>query len=189
MIRSFETFLRNPDPEFAQDDSLSRKEFRTYLRSWRDPLAQHADEHFRLALQRIEDQGSPMQILPGRGDRLPIRTLYFRDDTFILIDQVEERNMLFLCRLKGREVIATAQRLRWSPNVQYDDAAGGAQPIRVYVFLGFVSPDRSAHMTIKQMQACLESYADNSHRVQRRLGDDELERVQQVHDYFFDITR
>ena len=189
MIRSFEQFLVNPDPEFAPEKNRSRSELRTYLRSWRDPLAQQADEHFRRLLQRAADRGSPMEIMPVRGDRFPIQTLYFRDDAFFVIDRVEERNMLLLCRVDGKEVIATATRLSWSPNVNFNDPSGGSQPIRVYVFLGFVSPDRSAHMTVKQMHACLESLADNSHRTRRRLGERELERVQQVHDFFFDVTR
>ena len=188
LVVRFEEFLRNPEPPPDPDRPLNRRGLRVLLQSWREPADRQTDAHFRVALQRTAEQGSPLVMIPVRGDQFPVQVLYFRDETFFLIDRVEEQHMLFRCVLDGRAMIAAGSRHPWHPRIAGPEG-GDEQSIRVYVFGGFVGPDRSTRMTAQHLADCLATFADNSHRVRRRIGDHELERVQQVHDSFFQVTR
>jgi len=57
------------------------------------------------------------------------------------------------------------------------------------VFFGYDSPDRSTQMTAQHLAACIATFADSSHRVRRRIGEEERQLVQRVHDRFFQVTR
>ena len=187
MVTSFEEFLRDPQPPPDPDRSMNWRALRRLLHSWRDPAARKTDEQFRLSLQRTAELGSPLVIAPVSGDQFPVQVLYFGDETFLLVDRVEERHLLFRCLLDDREVIATGTRHPWHPRIS---GPGDADlSIRVYVFVGFDSPDRSTRMTPQHLAECISSFAANSHRVRRRIGDAEQQRVQQVHDRFFQVTR
>ena len=187
MVTRFEVFLRDPQPPPDPDESMNWRGLRRLLNSWREPAERTTDDQFRLALQRAAELGSPLTLKPVAGDRFPVQVLYFRDETFLLVDQVEERNLLFRCLLDDREVIATGARHPWHPRIT---GPGGADmAIRVYVFFGYDSPDRSTRMTPQHLAECISTFADNSHRIRRRIGDAEQQRVQQVHDLFFQVTR
>ena len=187
MVTSFEAFLRDPQPPPDPDQPMNWRGLRRLLHSWRAPDERTTDQQFRLALQRTAELGTELNLKPVRGDRFPVQVLYFDDETFLLLDRVEERNLLFRCLLEDREVIATGTRHPWHPRI---NGPGGAElSIRVYVFFGYDSPDRSTRMTAQHLAACIGSFADNSHRVRRRVGEAEQQRAQQVHDLFFQVTR
>ena len=92
------------------------------------------------------------------------------------MDRVEERHLLFRCLLEDREVIATGTRHPWNPRIT--GSGDSDLSIRVYVFFGYDSPDRSTQMTAQHVAACISSFADNSHRVRRRVGEAEQQLVQ-----------
>jgi len=187
MVARFEAFLRDPQPPPDPDRPMNWRALRRLLHSWREPGERKTDEEFRLALQRNAELGSPLMITPVRGDQFPVQVLYFRDQTFLLVDRVDERHVLFRCLLEDREVVATGTLHPWHPRISGpgdDDLS-----IRVYVFFGYDSPDRSTQMTAHHLAACISSFADSSHRVRRRLGEAEQQLVQRVHDGFFQITR
>ena len=187
MVRRFEEFLRDPQPPPDPDRRMNWRGLRRLLHSWREPAERRTDQQFRMALQRAAELGTPLVIAPVSGDQFPVQVLYFGDETFLLVDRVEERHLLFRCLLDDREVIATGTRHPWHPRIS---GPGDADlSIRVYVFFGYDSPDRSTRMTPQHLAECIGSFADNSHRVRRRVGDDEQQRVQQVHDLFFQVTR
>ncbi len=187
MVKEFEAFLRDPQPPPDPDRAMSWRDLRVLLNSWREPHDQQTDREFRMALQRTEEKGADMVLKTARGDQFPIKVLYFRDETFFLVDQVQERHMLFRCLLPDREVIAAGSRLPWNPRINSSNEE--EETIRVYAFWGFDSPDRSTRMYPQHLAQCLSLFADNSHRLRRKLGGLELERVQQVHDLFFQVTR
>ena len=188
MVADFEAFLRDPQPPPDPDRAMTWRDLRVLLNSWREPHDQETDREFRIVLQRTEEKGADMVIIPVRGDQFPVRVLYFRDETFFLVDQVQERHMLFRCLLPDREVIAAGSRLPWNPRIN-SSTDEDQETIRVYAFWGYDSPDRSTRMNRQHLAQCLNQFADNSHRLRRKLGDPELERVQQVHDLFFQVTR
>ena len=187
MVRRFDEFLRDPQPPPDPERPLNWRALRRLLHSWREPAVRKTDEQFRLALQRNEELGTPLEIMPVRGDQFPVQVLYFSDETFLLLDRVEERHLLFRCLLEDREVIATGTRHPWQPRI----SGPGEEDlsIRVYVFFGYDSPDRSTQMTAQHLAACIDSFADGSHRVRRRIGEEERQLVQRVHDRFFQVTR
>ena len=188
LVDEFEAFLRDPQPPPPQDRAMTWRDLRVLLNSWRDPAAQDTDREFRLALQRAEEKGADMVIKPVRGDQFPIKVLYFGDETFFLLDQVQERHILFRCLLPDREVIAAGSRLPWNPRIN-SSSDEAETTIRVYAFWGFDSPDRSTRMNRQHLADCLATFSDGSHRLRRKLGDGELQRVQQVHDLFFQVAR
>ena len=187
MVRRFEAFLRDPQPPPDPERPMNWRALRRLLHSWREPDERKTDEQFRLALQRNAELGSPLVITPVRGDQFPVQVLYFSDETFLLVDRVEERHLLFRCLLEDREVIATGTRHPWNPRIT--GSGDSDLSIRVYVFFGYDSPDRSTQMTAQHVAACISSFADNSHRVRRRVGEAEQQLVQRVHDGFFQVTR
>ena len=187
-VQEFEAFLRDPQPPPDPDRAMTWRDLRVLLNSWREASAQDTDRDFRLALQRAEEKGADMVIKPVRGDQFPIKVLYFRDETFFLLDQVQERHILFRCLLPDREVIAAGSRLPWNPRIN-SSSDEGESTIRVYAFWGFDSPDRSTRMNRQHLVECLNLFSDGSQRLRRKLGDDEIQRVQQVHDLFFQVTR
>ena len=188
MVRAFEEFLRDPQPPPDPDRAMTWRDLRVLLNSWREPHDQQTDREFRIVLQRTEEKGTDVVIRPVRGDQFPIKVLYFRDETFFLVDQVQERHMLFRCLLPDREVIAAGSRLPWNPRINSSNDEE-ENTIRVYAFWGSDSPDRSTRMNRQHLAQCLSRFADNSSRLRRKLGDPELERVQQVHDLFFQVSR
>ena len=150
---------------------------------------QLAEPHESAAVASQADHRAPRTRQPGpqNGGQFPVPVLYFSDETFLLVDRVEERHLLFRCLLADREVVATGTRHPWNPRISGpgdDDLS-----IRVYVFFGYDSPDRSTQMTVQHLAACISSFADNSHRVRRRIGEAEQQLVQRVHDGFFQVTR
>lgn len=187
MVKRFEVFLRDPQPPPDPDTPMTWRGLRRLLNSWRAPGEQTTDREFRLALQRGEEVGSELALTPVRGEPFPVQVLYFNDETFLLIDKAEERNLLFRCLLEDREVIATGRRHPWHPRIT--GTSGSELSIRVFVFFGYDSPDRSTRMTPQHLAACISTFADNSHRVRRRVGEAEQERLQQVHDLFFVVNR
>ena len=187
MVRRFEVFLRDPQPPPDPDRPMNWRGLRRMLHSWREPIERTTDEQFRFALQRMAELGSELTLTPVSGDQFPVQVLYFSDETFLLIDRDEERNLLFRCLLEDREVIATGIRHPWLPRIT--GTQGSEVPIRVFVFFGYDSPDRSTRMTAQHLAACIGTFADNSHRVRRRVGDAEQQRLQQVHDLFFVVNR
>lgn len=187
MVKRFEVFLRDPQPPPDPDTPMTWRGLRRLLNSWRAPNEQTTDREFRLALQRAEEVGSELALTPARGEPFPVQVLYFNDETFLLIDKAEERNLLFRCLLEDREVIATGRRHPWHPRIT--GTSGSELSIRVFVFFGYDSPDRSTRMTPQHLAACISTFADNSHRVRRRVGEAEQERLQQVHDLFFVVNR
>lgn len=188
LVQEFEAFLRDPQPPPPDDRPMTWRDLRVLLNSWRDPAARQTDSDFRLSLQRTEEKGAETVIKPVRGDQFPIKVLYFRDETFFLLDQVQERHILFRCLLPDREVIAAGSRLPWNPRINSSNDEEETT-IRVYAFWGFDSPDRSTRMNRQHLADCLELFADSSRRLRRKIGDNEVERVQQVHDLFFQVTR
>ena len=85
-------------------------------------------------------------------------------------------------------MIAAGSRLPWNPRINSSNDEVETT-IRVYAFWGFDSPDRSTRMNRQHLADCLEIFSDNSNRLRRKLAANELERVQQVHDLFFQVTR
>ena len=187
MVQRFDEFLRDPQPPPDPERPMDWRALRRLLHSWREPAARKTDEQFRLALQRNEELGTPLEIMPVRGDQFPVQVLYFSDETFLLLDRVEARHVLFRCLLEDREVIATGTRHPWQPRI----SGPGSEDlsISVYVFFGYDSPDRSTQMTAQHLADCIASFADSSHRVRRRIGEEERQLVQRVHDRFFQVTR
>ena len=174
--------------ERTPEAQASRQRLLAHMSSRRPRLDQAADTAFRGALARVERDGHSFDIKPVYGDRFPVRALYFRDGTFLLVDTVDQTHLLCLCRAGEAVLLATGTQSPWRPSIR---THRDLEPtlVRVFAFAGFVSPDRGTALTMEQLSGCLAGFADRTKPVRRRFGDQEREHIQAVHDFFFQIDR
>lgn len=186
-VQEFQEFLQNPQPPLKENQRMNWRDLRQLLHSWREETDKQTDTDFRLTLQRITEQGTPMSIKPVHGDEFAIQVLYFQDDTFVIMDRIEERHLLFRCVLKNRLIVAGGTRHPWTPTIT-GPGTSKQRSIRVFAFWGYDSLDHSTQMSPSQMADCLKSFSNKSHPLRKRIGKNELLRIQQTHDFFFQIN-
>ena len=103
------------------------------------------------------------------------------------MDLIEERHLLFRCVLNNHVVVAGGTRHPWTPTIT-GPGQTEQRSIRVFAFWGYDGVDHSTRMSPSQMTACLKSFSNRSHRVRKRVGENERLRLQQTHDFFFQVN-